>query len=108
MEPPDIGNGVIPNRHVTRLEEEPVIAIEIDHGKSRMRLPGRAEFILDPEMEPDVSALQPKTAPPGEGRGLRSFRHAQKTDIELSAQVFRSSRNGKLHVIDAKHQPSSR
>ena len=103
-----VWDGVIPDRRMAGLCQVVGNAVEIDDGQGRMRLPGRAKVILDAEVQLDVSAPQPKTAPTGEGRRLRPFLHAEKIDIEPPAQIFCSPRNGKLHVINAQHQVSAR
>ena len=98
----------VPCRFMACLGQQPGQPIEIGDGNGRMGLAGRAEVLLDAEMDPHGAALQPEAAAPGKRRGLRHLLHAEQAGIERPAQVFRALRNGELNVIQAQHHASLR
>ena len=65
-----------------------------------MRLTGRAEVLLHPEVQLDAMATVPAATAGGEGRGLASSWKAQHPAVELAQTVLAAGRAGQLNVMD--------
>ena len=74
-----------------------------------MRLAGRAKLRVDAEMHLQLAVLEPRAAPPGEGRRLRDLGNLQQAGVELAGAVLAALRHGELDVVEAhdRHRPRS-
>jgi hypothetical protein len=60
---------------------------------------GRAEVVLDAEVQLETAFAEPRPAARGEHGGLVNLGHAEHTDEEGACHLFLTARHGELHVM---------
>jgi len=66
-----------------------------------MRLSRRAKLGLDPKVQLNGSALEPRSAPGDETRRFWNLGQAKELTVELASQRFTTGGHRQLHVIDS-------
>ena len=64
-----------------------------------MRLAGRAEVVLDAQVQLEPAGPEPHAAPAGEVRGLRHLGHPEDVAVEPAQHVLGAARRGELDVV---------
>lgn len=76
---------------------------EVVDQKAGMRLARWAEVGIHPEMNLELTELEPASTTPGDVTWFGYFRDAKRTFVELSRKRFTARRHRKLHMVDSAY-----
>ena len=87
---------------MARGDEPGAHGVEVVDDESGVRLAGRSERLLDPDVQLLSACREPDTPACAKRLGLRQLRHAEQLAVERARRVLAPARRGDLDVIDAE------